>query len=295
MTVQTILSYYKAEKCMGNTSKANQMATVSDDTDDLILSSISLPRAFAWTDVQCWKASLAPPENNHHRYIAGWLLSKELKKYAGTSAFSFFEKEKLAESTTEETLASNPWCSLVDGMLYVCHQLIGPDFVASSKLHGILTKRCEEALSTSWIVPSHSSLQHTSFRDCLRRFCAMFIADRLRVSGLSAKQGNMPMRVEVLMKKQEKSEKSESDHPSPVPPTRQKRSQSTRSFSCQVQGCSQFFPTKRGLLGHLKSHTQVSYRCQVCQHPAFFTSQKQLQEHRKQVHSTSKRRRQNLT
>src|SRR3989338_1334802 len=194
LTIQALLDYYQDKH-------------MSDDfvvlRNEPVLPPLSLPKPFDWKDLACWEATLLPPQVVHYNYLAGWLLSKQLKKYTKTSALPFLLAERHPESSREETFASKRFCSFAFAMVYICHHLIGEQTLAYPNLHKRLTQECEVLLST-WIVPERTGLRNVSFQDATRRFCAMFIADRLRNSGMAAAQGNLTMRVQVLIKQNPK-------------------------------------------------------------------------------------------
>jgi len=130
----------------------------------------------------------------------------------------------------------------------------------------------------------------------------MYIADRLRITGTGAKQGNLPMRVEVLFKNPKdeklKDDDNKSDPEMPLieqpnkasMPTR-KRVKMTVSYSCQFPECSACYPSKKELHQHFKTHCtlKTGYRCAECTDVNMFESKNALQKHMREVHQASKR------
>jgi hypothetical protein len=163
-------------------------------------------------------------------HISGWLLAKLLKKYENTNAFEIllsFKKQPAPENsenslpsssssstssiTTERlnsvssTHANISFKNFCMKMLLFCQKMLifYPKFYLHKKFHCFMTGCASKICGNDWPLPKSCDLRENILTDAIRRYTAMYISDKLRHSDIGSTRGNLPMRVEVLIKKRD--------------------------------------------------------------------------------------------
>jgi hypothetical protein len=116
---------------------------------------------------------------------------------------SYLSALQLRESTIRELSEfSGAGCFLNGSKIwnaYFLSEILFTQKISLFFMTGCASKIC----GNDWPLPKSCDLRENIMADAIRRYTAMYISDKLRHSDLGSTRGNLPMRVEVLIKKKD--------------------------------------------------------------------------------------------